>query len=180
MTYHSRAQVDEDRPGGRFAVASSPRRITGAGPWPSPRPTAAAANDPCGIEPVIEGDNDVLVSPWAAVEASPMLDLAHLRELDPESAEDFKQFAADPTWGAFAGLEERTLLRLGPLLDSDVLSLEQLGKVRDVLRGLAEVWAEACPDAHIRAGHQILVDYYDGKAGSLAEVRARLKQMGVE
>ena len=60
MTYHSRAQLDDSAPGGRFAVASSPRRITGAGPWPSPRPTAAAANDPCGIEPVIEGDNDVL------------------------------------------------------------------------------------------------------------------------
>ena len=120
------------------------------------------------------------VSPWAAVEASPMLDLAHLRELDPESAEDFKQFAADPTWGAFAELEARTYRRLGPLIDSDTLSFEQLGKARDVLRGFAEIWTE-CPDPFIRADYQSAVDYYNGKGGRFAElVRARRKQMGVE
>ncbi|MGA8584251.1 MAG: hypothetical protein WB715_10530 [Roseiarcus sp.] len=106
-----------------------------------------------------------------------MLNMDLLRELDPEGAADFEQFARCPTWEAFAGLEARTYRRLGPLIDSDKLSFEQLGKVRDVLRGFAEIWTE-CPDPDIRADYQSAVDYYNGKGGRFAEL-VRARRMGV-
>jgi hypothetical protein len=58
MTYHDLAQLDDDRPGGRFAGQS--QRIVTGGPRGDPLPTANWATDPCGLEPAIEGNSDVL------------------------------------------------------------------------------------------------------------------------
>ena len=60
MSYHSLAQLDDSAPGGRYAVASSPRRITGAGAMPAPLPSAPWSADPVPDEPPIEGNSDVL------------------------------------------------------------------------------------------------------------------------
>jgi hypothetical protein len=60
MSYHSLAQLDEDRPGGRFGLLPSRRMVTGAGGAMQPLPTSAWAKDPTGQEPFIEGNSDVL------------------------------------------------------------------------------------------------------------------------
>src|SRR5271163_1760567 len=58
--YHSRAQLDEDRPGGRYGLLPSRRHVTGAGPIPSLVPSPAWSADPTRQEPPIEGNSDAL------------------------------------------------------------------------------------------------------------------------
>jgi hypothetical protein len=105
--------------------------------------------------------------------------MKRLDALDPEGGAMFREFAADPTWCAFAELEKKTYRRIRPLLDDDELSFDQLARVWEVLRGFAAMWAEDCLDADIRATYRAVVNWYDGNP-RFQDVRARSQQMRAE
>jgi hypothetical protein len=97
----------------------------------------------------------------------------------PEEAEQFELFLVNPTWGALARLQRWVSDQIGPDLDSDKFSFEQVWKVREILRGFGEIWAEGCPDPKLRAQYRATVEDIDRQtARDLEKIKRRLAKLG--